>query len=107
MLSGSRRPFDETYTANLEKDFIEDGDLSSSADVSSGTDSDWALSDSEDESDSRQPSNTRAGFPGLGTLPSQRSNKEVPRLFYSLKLTITSLYKIFIRRPAPAERFDR
>ena len=75
--------------------------------MSSGTDSDWAVSNSEDDTDSRQPSNIQAGLTKPGMLPSKRPNKEVPQLFYSLKLTITSLYKIPIRRPTPDERLDR
>ena len=107
MFRGSRRPFDETYTADVNKEFLEDGETNSGSDVSSGTDSDWAVSNSEDDTDSRQPSNIQAGLTELGMLPSKRPNKEVPQLFYSLKLTITSLYKIPIRRPAPAERLDQ
>lgn len=107
VLRGSRRPFDEIYTADVEKKFIEDDELSSDSDSSSATDSDWAISSSEDDTDSRQLSGIQASG-GFAELEQQkRPLKEVPQLFFSLKLTITSLYKIPIRRPAPVERLDR
>lgn len=109
VLRGSRRPFDETHTADVEKEFIEDDKTGSSSDASLVTDSDWAISSSEDDTDPHQPHGiqARVGLTGLGMLSSKRPTKEVPQLLHSLKLTITSLYKLPIRRPAPAERLDR
>ena len=93
----------------MEKGFGEDGVPSSGSDASSGMDSDWAISSSEDDDDFLQPPSIQAniGRPELGVPHSERPTKEVPQLLYSLKLTITSLYKMPIRRPAPAERLDR
>lgn len=109
VLRGSRRPLDETYAADFENLCAQDGEPNSGSNVSSETDSDWAVSGSEDDSDSRQHSSIQAGagFAELDMLLSKRPIKEVPQLLYSLKLTITSLYKLPIRRPAPAERLDR
>lgn len=109
MLRGSRRPFDEIHGADMEEGFGEDGEPSSGSDASSGMDSDWAISGSEDDDDFLQPPSTQAsiGRPELGVSHSERPTKELPQLLYSLKLTITSLYKMPIRRPAPAERLDR
>lgn len=109
VLRGARRPFDEAYTADVERDSIEDDEASSDSEVSSGTDSDWAVSSGEDDNDFSQSSSIQAstGLAELDMLPSKRPNKEVPQLFYSLKFTITTLYKVPIRRPAPAERLDR
>lgn len=109
VLQGSRRPLDETHAAGFEAEFGENGEPSSDSDASSGTDSDWAISNSEDDGDFRQPPSIQPsiGCTELGMLPSKRPTKEVPQLLYSLKLTITSLYKMPIRRPAPAERLDR
>ena len=109
VLRGARRPLDEAYTAEVEKDFIEDGEVNSDSEVSSGADSDWAVSSSEDDNDFSQSSSIQASarLAELDMLPYKRPNKEVPQLFYSLKFTITTLYKVPIRRPAPAERLDR
>lgn len=109
VLRGLRRPFDEIHAANFENEFGEYGEPSSDSDVPSETGSDWAISSSEDSGDFRKPASIQEsiGFTELGISLSERPTKEVPQLLYSLKLTITSLYKMPIRRPAPAERLDR
>ncbi len=109
VLRGSRRPFDESYAAVFENEIGEDGESSSDSGSSSGTGSDWAISSSEGDRDFRLPASIQAGIDSteLGMLPAKRPTKEVPQLLFSLKLTVTSLYKMPIRRPAPAERLDR
>lgn len=108
VLRRQRRPFDKIHAVNFEE-LDEDDELSSDSDTSSGTDSDWAISSSEDDSDFHQLPSIQAsiGRTVLSTPHSERPTKEVSQLLYSLKLTITSLYKMPIRRPAPAERLDR
>ena len=81
----------------------DDTDQTSSA--SSGSVSDWAISDDDD-----------LELPGklLHTAPTREkqallssSKTELPQLLSSLKLTIASIYKMPVRRPAPVERLDK
>jgi hypothetical protein len=98
VVQGVRRP----------QEAVDDSGLDSEADQGSESDSvsDWAISSAE-EDDGEVPLRTardRTSGYIAGSLPQNSDHSELPQILSSIRITITSLYKMPIRRPAPVDR---
>ena len=97
----------------LPQEAVDDPGLNSEAGQGSESDSssDWAISSVEEE-DGEVPLRTerdrteRDGSSGYmaGSLLQNSNYSELPQILSSIRITITSLYKMPVRRPAPVDR---
>jgi hypothetical protein len=124
-LQGKRRPFENLSSADAnshidqvttsEDDTKEDADTEDSPwEISSSSDDDnppkpsdrWSpVKDAVCKSQSQRTKTAQQSIPDV--LLVQKPTKEVPQLIESIKFTVTCLYKIPIRRPAPIDRLKQ
>ena len=109
LIRTTRRPTKDVGTSDQDRTSGKD-DSSQSSSASFSSDSDWAISDDDEQETSGQsqpPGNTISN-PSIDEQDKLHGvAMEASQLLSSLKLTITNIYKMPVRRPAPIERLDR
>lgn len=115
LLSGERTPF-EAFSSDrrLENaDFLPDGAIipspeadDSSWEISSDSESDASFHPPPQRYQSSQPATGEEDTELLADSASSEGLQELPQTLESVKLTVASLFKLPIRRPAPVDRLN-